>query len=105
MGTGYVGNVLTRKLVNENFNVRVIDLSIFGNDGIIDLIKNKSIQFIQGDVRDEKIMKEVLKDMDCVIHLAAVVGEPLCRKIPEAAIQINEIATKKIYKKGTSKLY
>jgi len=36
--------------------------------------------------------------MDCIIHLAAIVGEPLCKKIPLAAKQINEEATSNIIK-------
>ena len=38
----------------------------------------------------------MVKDIDCVIHLAAIVGDPLCKKIPIAAKQINEDATKKL---------
>lgn len=107
-GAGYIGSVLTRKLVKCGYDVRVIDSLIFGNDGIADLISNNSIKFTNGDLRDEKILHEFVKDVDCIIHLAAIVGEPLCKKIPEAAKQINEIATKRLVnvaKKGGVKRF
>ena len=95
-GAGYIGSVLTRKLVSSKYNVKVLDSLIFGQDGISDLVSNKSVKLFSDDIRNEKILTDVLKDVDCVIHLAAIVGEPLCKKIPEIAKQINELATKKI---------
>ena len=95
-GAGYIGSVLTRKLVDLKYDVRVLDSLIFGNDGISDLISTNSIELIEGDIRNEKTIERAIKDIDCVIHLAAIVGEPLCNIIPEAARQINEIATRKL---------
>ena len=95
-GAGYIGSVLTRKLVESKYNVKVLDSLIFGQDGISDLVSNESVKLFVDDIRNEKILTDVLKDVDCVIHLAAIVGEPLCNKIPEIAKQINELATKKI---------
>jgi len=95
-GAGYIGSVLTRKLVSSKYNVKVLDSLIFGQDGISDLISNRSVKLFSDDIRNEKILTDILKDVDCVIHLAAIVGEPLCNKIPEIAKQINELATKKI---------
>tara|TARA_B100002049_G_scaffold63474_1_gene45769 strand:+ start:992 stop:2008 length:1017 start_codon:yes stop_codon:yes gene_type:complete len=95
-GAGYIGSVLTRKLVLSKYNVTVLDSLIFGQDGISDLVSNNSIKLFVGDIRNKKIIADVLKDVDCVIHLAAIVGEPLCSKIPVAVKQINELATKQI---------
>ena len=95
-GAGYIGSVLTRKLVSSKYNVKVLDSLIFGQDGISDLVSNRSVKLFPDDIRNEKILTDVLKDVDCVVHLAAIVGEPLCNKIPEIAKQINELATKKI---------
>ena len=95
-GAGYIGSVLTRKLVSLKYNVKVLDSLIFGQDGISDLVSNRSVKLFSDDIRNEKILTDVLKDVDCVVHLAAIVGEPLCKKIPEIAKQINELATKKI---------
>ena len=50
----------------------------------------------ENDTRNKKTIVDILKDVDCVIHLAAIVGDPLCSKIPKAAKQINELATKHI---------
>ena len=88
-GAGYVGSVLTKKLLKNNFDVKVIDSLVYGNDGISSLIKENKIEFFNSDIRDSLKISPILKDVDCVIHLAAVVGEPLCKKIPEAARQIN----------------
>jgi len=95
-GAGYIGSVLTHKLVESSYNVRVIDSLVYGKDGISDLLCNNSIELIEKDIRDEKTFNEAVKDIDCVIHLAAIVGDPLCKKIPIAAKQINENATKKL---------
>ena len=95
-GAGYIGSVLTHKLVELDYDVRIIDSLIYGKDGISDLISKNSVELIEKDIRDEKILNEVVRDIDCVIHLAAIVGDPLCKKIPVAAKQINEDATKKL---------
>ena len=95
-GAGYIGSVLTHKLVKSGYNVRIIDSLIYGKDGISDLISNNSIELVQKDIRDEKALSKVIENIDCVIHLAAIVGDPLCKKIPVAAKQINEDATKKL---------
>jgi len=95
-GAGYIGSVLTHKLVELGYNVRIIDSLIYGKDGISDLISNNSVELIEKDIRDEKTLNDVVKEIDCVIHLAAIVGDPLCKKIPVAAKQINEDATKKL---------
>ena len=95
-GAGYIGSILTRKLVEKNFNVKVIDSLVFGNDGILDLINDNKIEFFNIDIRDTEKLKPILHNIDCVVHLAAIVGEPLCKKIPIAAKQINEFATKNL---------
>tara|TARA_Y100000590_G_scaffold221572_1_gene250761 strand:- start:3980 stop:5005 length:1026 start_codon:yes stop_codon:yes gene_type:complete len=97
-GAGYVGSVLVDRLVNEKFNVKVIDSLVFGNDGISHLIDNNSIEFFNVDIRETKKISEIIENSDCLIHLAAIVGEPLCKKIPDAAKQINEFATKNLVK-------
>ena len=95
-GAGYIGSVLTKKLVLSKYNVKVLDSLIFGRDGISDLLSNNSVNLFVGDIRNKKIISDVLKEVDCVVHLAAIVGDPLCSKIPKAARQINELATKHI---------
>lgn len=92
-GAGYIGSVLTAKLIEKGYKVRVLDSLIYGSNGIVKFVEDKSIELIADDIRDKDVIANAIKDIDCVIHLAAIVGEPLCNKIPEAARQINEYAT------------
>ena len=95
-GAGYIGSVLTRNLVRLGFKVRVLDSLIFGKNGISDLISNNSIELVIDDIRNQKAVLESIKDIDCIIHLAAIVGDPLCSKVPQAARQINYLGTKNL---------
>ena len=95
-GAGYIGSVLTPNLVQRGYSVRVLDSLVYGSDGISDLTSNNSIELISNDIRNVDAVEKALQDIDCVIHLAAIVGEPLCKKIPKAAKQINELATKQL---------
>lgn len=92
-GAGYVGSVLTQKLVDQGYKVTIFDSLIYGKDGISKLEEQNKVHLIEGDIRNQKLITENLVGIDCVVHLAAIVGEPLCKKIPEAARQINELAT------------
>lgn len=92
-GAGYIGSVLTKNLVERGYKVKVLDSLIYGMNGIAHLIEEKSIDLINGDIRDQKIVEKSIDGVDCVVHLAGIVGEPLCSKIPEAAKQINQLAT------------
>ena len=92
-GAGYIGSVLTGKLVEKGYKVRVLDSLIFGNNGISKFVSNGSIELISEDIRNTEVIERAIRDIDCVIHLAAIVGEPLCNRIPEAARQINELST------------
>ena len=95
-GSGYVGSVLANNLVKENYDVKVVDSLVYGNDGISKLIDDKKIKFFNLDIRETKNLTNIISNVDCVIHLAAIVGEPLCKKIPDTAKQINEFATKNL---------
>ena len=92
-GAGYIGSVVIPKLVEQGYSVTVYESLIYGKDGISDLIKEKKIELIIGDIRNYSLLEESLENIDCVLHLAAIVGEPLCKKIPDAAHQINELST------------
>ena len=95
-GAGYIGSVLATTLVKSNFNVKIIDSGFFGFDEISHLLENNSIELFKGDIRNKEFLQNSIKNVDCVIHLAAIVGEPLCKKNPIAARQINFDSLKNI---------
>jgi len=93
---GYLGSVLTRKLISKGFIVHGLDNLTYGDYGIKELYKKKGFNFVEGDVRDIKVLMESIKGCDAVIHLAAIVGDPACKLDAEETISINYLATKMI---------
>jgi len=92
-GAGYLGSVLIRKLLNKGYYVKVLDILNFGDKSVKDLYSNSSFEFIKGDARNIRILNNALKDVDVVVHLAAVVGDPACREYPQEAIETNYLTT------------
>ena len=93
-GAGYVGSVLTRHLLDQGYNVRVLDALLYDNaKAIADLHDNDRFSFVRGDFLDASILKAALSGATDVIMLAALVGDPICRKYPEKARKINEAGT------------
>ena len=93
-GAGYVGSVLVPALLERNYKVRVMDNLMYGGRGLIPCLMNKNFEFMRGDVRDASAMEAALQGVDLVIHLAAIVGYPACKKHPELAQTVNFEATK-----------
>jgi len=92
-GTGYIGSVLVRMLLNKGYNVKVVDKLLFGIDPIKSLLDNPNFQFIEGDILNMVTMSEALSNVDAVVHLAAIVGEPACLAKKDTALQINYLGT------------
>jgi nucleoside-diphosphate-sugar epimerase len=103
-GAGYVGAVLVQLLLKNRYKVRVLDSLRFGGASLIPFFSDANFDFIKGDVRNESDVLRSLKDIDLVIHLAAIVGFPACRKYPELSRDINVNGTRTLVKCLKSKI-
>ncbi len=100
-GAGYIGSVITEYLLEEN-ELFVLDNFNSVNPSLAAYCSNKNFHPIKGDVRDEKIIKELIKKVDLVIPLAALVGAPLCKQDPINAQSTNFDAINLIVKNLSS---
>jgi len=96
-GAGYIGSILSRNLLGHGYKVSVIDNLLFGGESITDLMNHENFQLWIGDIRDHSLTDKVIRDVDTVIHLASIVGDPACAKNPELAHEVNHEATKALY--------
>ena len=95
-GSGYLGSILTRKLLANGHNVRILDNFLFGKESLKDIQNNKKLELVTGDIRDLSIVGKSLKNIDSVIHLASIVGAQSAELDPKASIEVNFMATRNI---------
>lgn len=93
-GAGYLGSILARKLIAEGFKVKVLDILMYGIQPVQELVSNKNFELVEGDMRNISTLVRVLNDVDAVVNLAAIVGDPACKNKPDAAIETNYLANK-----------
>ena len=72
-GSGFIGSNLVKFLISKKITVTVIDNNFRGSLKNLKSVSNK-LKFIKGDLRDEKVLKKSLKNIDTVFHLAAING-------------------------------
>jgi len=88
-GGGYVGAVLIPKLLRAGYDVRVLDLFLFGKD-VLDAVKNNyNLSLIKGDIRDLATLEEATRGCDVVIHLACISNDPSFELDPALGKSIN----------------
>lgn len=95
-GAGYLGSVLTEVLLNKGYQVTVLDNLSYKQTSVAPFSYNKNFNFILGDVRNENVLKQLVKDHDIIIPLAAIVGMPACKSNPELTVQVNYEQVKQI---------
>ena len=88
-GAGYLGSVITGKMLERGYGVTVLDKLIFNQTSLLQYTSNPNFKFIHGDVRNEKLLEKLCLDSDVIIPLAAIVGFPACASEPELAREIN----------------
>lgn len=89
-GAGYIGTMLTHKLLQETtHDVTIIDNFMYGNEtAVLPFLLNSRVEIRKADLLDSQNYKELL-DFDIVVHLAALVGFPLCESHQTIAEQLN----------------
>jgi len=87
-GAGYIGSELVSYLLDEH-NITVVDNLMYDASPLLRYAQQPHFNFINGDIRDLRLLKELVDAHDIIIPLAALVGFPLCDKDPRAAREIN----------------
>jgi len=93
-GAGYVGSTLVPLLLRNGYKIKLLDHFQYGYAGIVHVLSEDNLTVVKGDIRNEKIVEAAMDGMDYVIHLAAIVGYPACRKDPALSRSINVDGTK-----------
>jgi nucleoside-diphosphate-sugar epimerase len=88
-GAGYVGCTLTPRLLEDGHEVIVFDNLLYGGRGMLPFFAHPQFRFIRGDIRDQEALRDAVKAADAIIHLAAIVGYPACKKDPRMAEEVN----------------
>ena len=88
-GAGYVGSTLSQILLEKGHRVRVLDSLMHGGRSLLGVWTHPCFEFWLGDIRDPLVVRSAVAEMDAVVHLAAIVGDPACSRQPDLARSIN----------------
>src|SRR3954466_1222686 len=93
-GAGYIGCVLTARLLERGYRVRILDRLWWGEEPLADLLDQ--IELVKGDVRN--VPADALDGVDAVINLSGLSNDPTAEYDPEANWQMNALATEALGK-------
>ena len=89
-GAGYIGTVLTEYLLSNQHIVKCIDnLAYEQYNSLKFFLNNKNYEFFNADIRNINSIKEYFNEIDTVVLLAGIVGDPISKKYPEITTDVN----------------
>ena len=80
-GAGFIGSHIAEHLSNNGHKVTILDSL---RTGFEKNLNGLNVNFVNGDIRDEELLKNLAKDADSIFHLAALVS------VPESILKIKE---------------
>lgn len=100
-GAGYVGSTLIRELLGQGNSVVCVDMLKFGGESLIDVWQHPKFIFRKCDISDFGKFDRILEREQCdaVVHLAAIVGDPACKRQPDLAKKVNWNASRHLIEK------
>lgn len=91
-GAGYIGAVLVKRLLQDGFHVTVLDNFSRRNTALLEFCAYRHFDFVCGDIRDEALVKSLLKTTDAIVGLAAQVSPKACENKEQLATDVNVTA-------------
>jgi len=95
-GAGYIGSFIVEELLKNGHDVRVLDGLLFGDHALQPMLDNERLELVEGDIRHIDDLSYAMEDMDAVIHMAGIVGDPACGVNEQATQSVNVEATKSL---------
>lgn len=118
---GFIGSHLTESLLEKGYDVKAfVYYNSFNNWGWLDTFpkeKLDQIEIFAGDIRDPNGVREAMKGVDEVFHLAALIAIPFSYHSPDSYVDTNikgtlnvlqaarELDTSRILVTSTSEVY
>lgn len=118
---GFIGSHLTEMLLEEGYDVKAfVYYNSFNSWGWLDSLdkrKQSQIEVFTGDIRDPNGVREAMKGIDEVFHLAALIAIPFSYHSPDSYVDTNikgtlnvlqaarDLGTKRILVTSTSEVY
>ena len=97
-GTGSIGTALVKKAITDKAKL----IRVFSNDenGLYEMESEfgnyKNIEYVIGDIQNEEIVAEIVKNIDIIFHAAALKHVDRCELNPLESINVNILGTKNI---------
>ena len=89
-GAGFIGSNLTEYFLNKNYSVVCLDNFATGHrHNISDFLNNPLYELIEGDIRDFEVCEIACKDVDYILHQAALGSVPRSIKDPQTSNEVN----------------
>lgn len=95
-GAGYIGSALVPRLLEAGYQVRILDLLIYGDEPIKPWLDDPRLEVIKADFRQIDSVVSAMQNVDAVIHLGAIVGDPACALDENLTMEINLMATRMV---------
>ena len=93
-GAGYIGIHLVQMLLDDDYNVTILDNFTFGKNSINHIIDHPRLNVIEGDVANIKDLVKAVKNNRYVVALAAIVGDPASSIDAEETLNLNYESSK-----------
>ena len=73
-GAGFIGSHLVRRLLTRGHNVEVLDNLESGRiEKVSGYLDDDNFKLVKGDVRDRRVVRGSMEEVDAVVHLAALI--------------------------------
>jgi nucleoside-diphosphate-sugar epimerase len=76
--------------------VRVLDLLMYGTDPLKTVLDHPNLELVRADFRQIDKVVAAVRDVDTVVHLGGIVGDPACSLDKDLTIDVNVTATRMI---------
>ncbi len=87
---GFIGSHLTEALLAEGCEVRALaQYNSFNNWGWLEGLHHPGLEVVTGDVRDPNYCRHIVKGVDAVFHLAALIAIPYSYVAPDSYVDTN----------------
>jgi len=96
-GAGFIGSNITKFLLNRGDSVVVIDNLYTGKKKNLVDIENE-IEFINGDIRNNELLEDVISRVDGVFHQAALASVPESYTMPDEYENVNVKGTENVFR-------